>query len=250
MQNSSPTNHIQTRVTSVLLITFFLPEFSPESPPAKQATASSRLPEHSLIVGGEIWAAWASPSSTFPLHRGLVRHPSLFEPQALMEAVSSKIKSLALGAKRKNSSNNIQSTFAGSNHLTPTSTHTNTPTTTLHNSSTTSLPMNPQQNPAGRPPSYSYNTAGRPITPLPPGHPQAAHHPPPINTAQQFPPANPTMPPAQPPGYGGYATHPPQAGGHTMNQYARPAEVDGGGRSKAQLIVGIDFVRSLPRPFG
>jgi len=50
----------------------------------------------------------------------------------------------------------------------------------------------------------------------------------------------------QPPGYGGgYPQHPQQHGvPQGMAQYGRgPAvEVEGAGRSKAQLIVGIDFV--------
>ena len=164
-----------------------------------------------------------------------------------MESVSNRLKSLGFGSKHKSSLSNIHTSITTTNHLTPTSTNASTPTPPQNNSSTTSLPMNPQQNPAGRPPSYSYNSAGRPTTPQPPGHTQLAHHPPPIDTNQRFPPTNPAMPPPQPPGYGGYSTHPQGVGGqHTMQQYARPAEVDGGGRSKAQLIVGIDFVgRSL-----
>lgn len=154
-----------------------------------------------------------------------------------MESMSNRLKTLGFGSKRK-SSVNIQTT----NHLSPT-TNGGTPTPPP-NSSQTSLSMNPQPNPAGRPPSYSYNVAGRPTSPLPPAQSQLAHHPPPIDTTQRFPAANPTMVPPQPPGYGGYAQHSQGLGApHGMNQYTRPAEVDGGGRSKAQLIVGIDFVR-------
>ncbi len=161
-----------------------------------------------------------------------------------MESMSSRLKNLGFGPKRK-SSVNIQTT----NHLPPT---TNAATLTPpQSSSTTSLPMNPQSNPAGRPPSYSYNVAGRPTSPLPPGQTQLAHHPPPIDTTQRFPAATPPMAPPQPPGYGGYAQHPQGVGApHAMNQYTRPAEVDGGGRSKAQLIVGIDFVSSSHIPLG
>ncbi|KAF9883176.1 hypothetical protein FE257_003896 [Aspergillus nanangensis] len=111
-------------------------------------------------------------------------------------------------------------------------------------SSSASLPMN-NQNQLGRPPSYTYNTAaGRPTSPLPPGGQQLAHHPPPINTAMQY-----NQPPVQPmgapPGYGMQ-----QPMGHGMTQgMAQPqygmrnpaVEVEGAGRSKAQLIVGIDF---------
>lgn len=100
----------------------------------------------------------------------------------------------------------------------------------------------------GRPPSYSYQTAqGRPQSPLPPPPNQMAHHPPPIDTRQGYMGGNPQLGPPQPPGYGGaYGQIGPQPGiQHTTNQFppGRPAEVEGGGRSKAQLIVGIDFVR-------
>jgi len=52
---------------------------------------------------------------------------------------------------------------------------------------------------------------------------------------------------AQPAGYGGAygQLQPPQPGmPHAPGQYGhgRPAEVEGAARSKAQLIVGIDFV--------
>jgi hypothetical protein len=152
--------------------------------------------------------------------------------------MSNRLKNLGFGPKRK-SSINIKNT----NHLTSTTTNSATPTPP-QSSSTTSLPMNPQQNPSGRPPSYSYNVAGRPTSPLPPVQTQLAHHPPPIDTTPRFPAANPPMAPPQPPGYAGYAQHPQAVGApHSMNQYTRPAEVEGGGRSKAQLIVGIDFVR-------
>lgn len=149
--------------------------------------------------------------------------------------MSNRLKNLGFGIKRKSSVN----------HLSPTTTNGATPPPP-QNSSQTSLSMNPQPNPAGRPPSYSYNVAGRPTSPLPPGQTQVAHHPPPIDTTQRFPAASPPMAPPQPPGYGGYAQHPQAVGApHSLNQYTRPAEVDGGGRSKAQLIVGIDFVRNL-----
>lgn len=107
--------------------------------------------------------------------------------------------------------------------------------------------MNPNQ-PLGRPPSYTYANpgqlgaaqhGGRPHSPMPP----------PINTATQpagyppqqvygAPPAAPPNYPQNPAGYGGYGQPAAQAA------YNRPgaAEVDGTGRGKAQLIVGIDFV--------
>lgn len=114
-------------------------------------------------------------------------------------------------------------------------------------SSTTSLPMNPQ-NGLGRPPSYTYNpNAPRSNSPLPPQQ-QMAHHPPPIHTGG-YPHGHPALGGSgQPPGYGGGYS---QANGlgsapqPTLGQYpsrGAPVEVEGAGRSKAQLIVGIDFV--------
>ena len=111
--------------------------------------------------------------------------------------------------------------------------------------------MNPQQqNGLGRPPSYTYNpnAPGRqsPLPPINTGNYPAGH---PALNGQQ----------AQPPGYGGGyggvpngvhggATQstlgsygPPQGAGYGAPTGA-PVEVEGAGRSKAQLIVGIDFV--------
>lgn len=76
-----------------------------------------------------------------------------------------------------------------------------------------------------------------------------SHHPPPINTGA-YPGGHPALAgAAQPPGYaGGYAQpngmhNAPQS---TLGQYGggrgQAVEVEGAGRSKAQLIVGIDFV--------
>ncbi|PWY90108.1 Hsp70 family protein [Aspergillus heteromorphus CBS 117.55] len=115
-----------------------------------------------------------------------------------------------------------------------------------HSSSTASLPMN-NQNSLGRPPSYTYNTAGRPTSPLPPTQ-QMAHHPPPLNTNLPYP-QSAVAPMGAPPGYPlqqqqqqqlapgmNQGLHQPQYG------MRNPAvEVEGAGRSKAQLIVGIDF---------
>ncbi|KAL8680486.1 MAG: hypothetical protein Q9186_003329 [Xanthomendoza sp. 1 TL-2023] len=118
-------------------------------------------------------------------------------------------------------------------------------------SSTTSLPMNQPQNGLGRPPSYTYNpNAPRAQSPMPPpSQQQMAHHPPPIHTGA-YPQGHPALGgAAQPPGYGGgygqpnglHAAGAPQS---TLGQYqarGTPVEVEGAGRSKAQLIVGIDF---------
>ena len=115
-------------------------------------------------------------------------------------------------------------------------------------SSTTSLPMNQNQNQSGlgRPPSYTYNpNAPRAASPLPPGQ-QMAHHPPPLNTGAYPQGQHPALAGGggQPPGYGGYGGQvAPQP---TLGPYGRQGqavEVEGAGRSKAQLIVGIDFVR-------
>lgn len=113
--------------------------------------------------------------------------------------------------------------------------------------------MNSQQG-VGRPPSYSYNNAaGRPQSPMPPlGQQSVAHHPPPIDTSRGYAGANPTMT-QQPPGYGGAGygqMQQPQLQqmGGQYGQHMRPAEVEGGNRSKAQLIVGIDFVSNMQIP--
>lgn len=112
------------------------------------------------------------------------------------------------------------------------------------NNSSASLPMNNSPNHLGRPPSYTYNPGVRPTSPLPPGGQQLAHHPPPINTAVGGYPQQHVAPPpvaGQPPGYSGYP-HPPPALNQQLQYGGRPqhGELDGG-RSKAQLIVGIDF---------
>ena len=71
-----------------------------------------------------------------------------------------------------------------------------------------------------------------------------AHPPPPINTGA-YPQGHPALGggAGQPPGYGGgYGQVAPQS---TLGQYGgrgAAVEVEGAGRSKAQLIVGIDFV--------
>ena len=120
-------------------------------------------------------------------------------------------------------------------------------------SSSTLLPqaqqMNPNQ-PLGRPPSYTYTNAGQLGAPPQGGRPHSPM-PPPINTATAqtgYPPqqiygapaaAAPPTYPQNPAGYGSYGVP-----GAAPAAYNRPgaAEVDGTGRGKAQLIVGIDFV--------
>ncbi|KIH91506.1 hypothetical protein SPBR_01323 [Sporothrix brasiliensis 5110] len=118
--------------------------------------------------------------------------------------------------------------------------------------------MNPNVPGAPRPPSYTagYPPAGAPVPGGPPRAPpsQMAGGPPPINTGAPVPGYPPQMqipggPPAMggPPGYNGapqpqgYAQVPPQPQ-PVAAAYGRPAaEVEGSSRSKAQLIVGIDF---------
>ncbi|PNP44890.1 hypothetical protein TGAM01_v206415 [Trichoderma gamsii] len=134
-------------------------------------------------------------------------------------------------------------------------------------SSTTSLPMNhPGQ--GARPPSYSAGSYPQPPQGQPMGRTspmtgqnrtppsQMTGGPPPINTGAPtgYPPnMNPMgqmpqgMPQGGPPGFGqptGYPPGPPPAGGPIAQQFQQgnpAAEVEGSSRSKAQLIVGIDF---------
>lgn len=160
--------------------------------------------------------------------------------------MSSRLKSLGFGSKRKSNAN--LPTSAGTAQTPNGSTSAaNTPPA---NASQTSLtPMNSQQTGLGRPPSYQYSSVtGRPQSPMPPPGQQqlASHHPPPIDTSRGYAGANPQMA-QQPPGYGGagYGQIPQPQQVQQMGQYGqhmRPAEVEGGNRSKAQLIVGIDFV--------
>ncbi|OQV07040.1 hypothetical protein CLAIMM_11533 [Cladophialophora immunda] len=167
--------------------------------------------------------------------------------------MSSRFKSLGFGSKRKSSANIQTASTTSTSVASPNGSISNATTPPPpQNSSQTSLPpMNPNQPGApGRPPSYSYNSVqGRPQSPMPPTQNQMAHHPAPIDTrAGAYVGGAPQLGPPQPPGYGGAYGHQtigPQPGiQHMANQYppgARPAEVEGAGRSKAQLIVGIDF---------
>ncbi|KAK6599734.1 hypothetical protein H4I95_08609 [Botrytis cinerea] len=182
-----------------------------------------------------------------------------------MSSMNARFKSLGFGSKRKSSANNI-STSVPQN---PTSTSSSpqlaqspgqpAPTTQTASSSTASLPMNHQGGAGVRPPSYSnqYTPVGRTTSPMAQGTPrtpptQMMGGPPPINTAATggYPPQQGGMggppPPSGPPQY----NHPPQygAGGAPMQaagpQYGarnNAVEVEGAGKSKAQLIVGIDF---------
>ncbi|KAL8781124.1 MAG: hypothetical protein Q9194_000543 [Teloschistes cf. exilis] len=148
---------------------------------------------------------------------------------------------------------NSSTTSTGSSLTLAPPAHNIVPPSSNTTASTTSLPMNHAQNGLGRPPSYTYNpNAPRVQSPMPPPppHQQMAHHPPPIQTGA-YPQGHPALGgggAAQPPVYGGGYT---QANGmhggapqSTLGQYqarGAPVEVEGAGRSKAQLIVGIDF---------
>jgi hypothetical protein len=176
--------------------------------------------------------------------------------------MNTRFKNL-VGSKRKSS--NPSSTPPG----TQTPTGQQRPTSLspqASNSSSSSLPMNPQ-NPLGRPPSYTYappgglgapqQQHGRPASPLPPINTGAPGYPPQQQQPVGYPPHSgpPGYPPTGPPGhqqYGqGYGAPPPGAPAPhgPPATYNRPSgsvsEVAGEGRSKAQLIVGIDFVSSL-----
>ncbi|KZM20382.1 ATP binding [Ascochyta rabiei] len=194
-----------------------------------------------------------------------------------MNSMNARFKNL-VGSKRKSSSHNASPSAQGGS--TPTGSNRPTSLSPqASNSSSSSLPMNPQQTGLGRPPSYTFAPQsglgpgqqqqqpqhGRPTSPLPPintgapgypthaPHPAHPPHPPHPQHPQQQPvgyppqPGPPGYPPQPPPGqYGaGYGAPPPPvpAAHGPPAVYNRPgmAEVAGEGRSKAQLIVGIDF---------
>ncbi|KAL3426573.1 hypothetical protein PVAG01_00082 [Phlyctema vagabunda] len=164
------------------------------------------------------------------------------------------------GSKRKSSSSStLQSPASSSPQIQPLAGRP----ASVASTSSNSIPMNHPPT-AARPPSYSNPYAPAPAdrttSPLATGNSrtppsQMMGGPPPINTAasgyppghpqasQQMggPPPNPNGPPQyNPPQYGA----PPVPGGAGPAQYAtrnNAVEVEGAGRSKAQLIVGIDF---------
>jgi hypothetical protein len=172
--------------------------------------------------------------------------------------MNSRFKGLGFGSKRKSSANvpTIAQNPTSSAPQLP-----GRPVVPSASSSTTSLPMN-HPGTGGRPPSYTNNyapapaVAGRTQSPMA-GHPrtppsQVSGGPPPINTnAGGYPPGHPAggmggapqasgPPQYGPPGYGA-----PVGNSIAAQQYANrnnAVEVEGAGRSKAQLIVGIDFV--------
>ncbi|KAL1304508.1 hypothetical protein AAFC00_003497 [Neodothiora populina] len=133
------------------------------------------------------------------------------------------------------------------------------------NASNTSLAMNPNQYPSARPPSYQHANAGvnsnsnnnlvsppphmqgRPTSPMPPPINTGYGHMPPhqqqlyaAQAQQQAPPMGPPGYPLQPPAQYGY--QPPNMVGQPAHYNRQYGDVEGyGQRSKAQLIVGIDF---------
>lgn len=113
--------------------------------------------------------------------------------------------------------------------------------------SSANVPMNPgQQHPPGYGNAYNPAIAGRTQSPMNSNPRTPPIMPPPINTGGGYPP-----PAGGPPHYGGppgYGSPPPPANNMMPGQYQAQrqlSEVEGAGRSKAQLIVGIDFVRAI-----
>jgi hypothetical protein len=182
-----------------------------------------------------------------------------------MNSMNARFKNL-VGSKRRSASNNPSPTPQQS------STNPQQRPTSLSpqpsNTSTNSLPQPAQQqmnpnNPLGRPPSYTYappgglqpgqQQQGRPNSPLPPINTANPGYPPQHGQPMGYPPQQgpPGYPPQQPYGQPPPGQQQPYPAPVAPNQQMaynqqRMAEVAGEGRSKAQLIVGIDFV-SAPR---
>ena len=178
-----------------------------------------------------------------------------------MSSMNARFKNL-VGSRRRSSNNVSPQNITTPQQQRPSSL---SPQGSNNSSSTTSLPaMNPQ-NPLGRPPSYTYappgglapqqqQQHGRSTSPMPPpintGAAPAHGYPPQGQMYQQAPQGPPGYPPQQQQQQAGYAAGyaaPPQATPPAPagpQSYSRPGavEVEGAGRSKAQLIVGIDFV--------
>ncbi|ROV96654.1 hypothetical protein VSDG_05619 [Cytospora chrysosperma] len=184
-----------------------------------------------------------------------------------MSYLNSRLKNLGF-AKRKSSASIQTPDLSQSQSRTETppprgssqsSVHNNIPASAAHiqpgpspsiasNSSQQSLPQMNHPGQGQRPPSYSAGYPGQARTPPS----QMVGGPPPINTGAPVAGYPPQMAPMQggppvaggPPGYtggaGGYG--PPAGQPMPAAVYGRPAaEVEGNSRSKAQLIVGIDF---------
>jgi hypothetical protein len=177
-----------------------------------------------------------------------------------------RLKGFGLGSKRKSSANNPATPQPSPSSPQLQGPLPGRPGPHSASSSTHSLPMS-HPGAGGRPPSYTpgYVQGGRTTSPpMPPGSgnprtppSQVIGGPPPIHTAAGYPPPNGPAPVGAPPMggppvYGG-APYPPPGlpGAMAPVQYAArntAVEVEGAGRSKSQLIVGIDFV-SLLNPF-
>ncbi|CAG9940856.1 hypothetical protein V2G26_016976 [Clonostachys chloroleuca] len=187
-----------------------------------------------------------------------------------MNSMNSRFKGLGFGLRRSNSSiKGPDGQNQPSNQTPPLGQVPHQPPTPGQSpslgasSSTTSLPMN-HPGIGNHPPSYANNLQHGPVgrnSPLnqgpvrtPPS--QMAGGPPPINTGAPvgYPPGiqHPGMghgPPmgGPPPGFGAQTGYPPPGGppgGGVAQQFQRgnpAAEVEGASKSKAQLIVGIDF---------
>lgn len=178
--------------------------------------------------------------------------------------MNSRFKGLGFGGSKRKSNANVPTIPQNPSSAAPQlPALAGRPQPSTASSSTTSLPMN-HPGPGGRPPSYTNNyapapaavgrqspMAGNPRTPPS----QVMGGPPPINTAATggYPPGHPGAsmgggpPPAGPPQYGPPQYGAPIPGNQSVAaaQYANrnnAVEVEGAGRSKAQLIVGIDFV--------
>jgi hypothetical protein len=212
------------------------------------------------LSGAQRWIALSAAAAAVPRPNLLDNTPPIssqpFSPR-LMNSMNARFKNL-VGSKRKSSAGNPSQSPQGT--ITPTGQQRPTSLSPqASNSSSSSLPMNPQNN-LGRPPSYTFAQSGglgapnpqhgRPASPLPPINTGASGgYPPQQQQPMGYPPQGgpPGYPPQAPPGqYGGgqYGAPPPNPGaphGQPVQQY-RPVEVTGEGRSKAQLIVGIDFV--------
>jgi hypothetical protein len=189
-----------------------------------------------------------------------------------MTSLNNRLKGFGLGSKRKSSANPSLPQLAAGPQLPGVLPGRPGPPSTSSSASSLNTIMNPQHPGAGqRPPSYTAgyppaamgNRTTSPPMPPGPGNPrtppsQMMGGPPPINTtaAGGYPPQQaqgpaglPPQPgPGGPPQYGGGAyPNPPQGTMGAPVPYAarnNAVEVEGAGRSKSQLIVGIDFVSS------
>lgn len=175
---------------------------------------------------------------------------SLFMNSRFKNLVSSRRKSsTSIGNGNTSSVNTTNSTSGQSSPL------------AQSNASSTSIPPPMNSHNPERPPSYPYSPRGGPGGLGPPQQAQnrpSSPLPPPIQTAGQVPPPSGGYPPqghqqmyGQPPPYppgNGPPPPPSQRGGYGYGPpYGRGApggvaEVEGATPSKAQLIVGIDFV--------